>query len=163
MAWRAVFRRVPSWDACLALAAPVGCAGLLAEGYARTAIGDAEPAAACAFAPLALSTAHAETLTRRGLVVVDNVLSSQELATARRDAAALSRGARFEFAGDHGERSDAVCWVRNDENDVGDGLRHAMRLLRGVAGALEQRGYVVSTSAEIKFHGAFVLNGVEST
>ena len=72
--WRQTLRRIPSWDACLALAVPAGCAGMLAEAYGRTAIGDAEPAAACAFAPLALSAANAETLTRRGLVVVDNFL-----------------------------------------------------------------------------------------
>ena len=40
--WRQTLRRVPSWDACLALAVPAGCAGLLAEAYGRTAIGDAE-------------------------------------------------------------------------------------------------------------------------
>ena len=89
--WRQTLRRIPSWDACLALAVPAGCAGMLAEAYTRTAIGDAEPAAACAFAPLALSAANAETLTRRGLVVVDDVLSAGELAAARRDAATLAR------------------------------------------------------------------------
>ena len=65
---------------------------MLAEAYGRTAIGDAEPAAACAFAPLALSAAKAETLTRRGLVVVDDVLSAGELAAARRDAATRCAG-----------------------------------------------------------------------
>ena len=85
--WRQTLRRIPSWDACLALAVPAGCAGMLAEAYGRTAIGDAEPAAACAFAPLALSAANAETLARRGLVVVDNFLSPGELAAARRDPA----------------------------------------------------------------------------
>ena len=140
--WRQALRRIPSWDACLALAVPAGCAGLLAEAYGRTAIGDAEPAAACAFAPLALSAANAETLTRRGLVVVDDVLSPGELAAARRDAATL---ARFSPAGDHGERGDAVCWVRGDDADVGAGLRQAMRLLRGVPDALARRGYEVIT------------------
>ena len=140
--WRATLRRIPSWDACLALAVPVGCAGVLAEAYGRTAIGDAEPAAACAFAPLTLSAANAETLTRRGLVVVDDVLSARELAAARRDAATL---ARFAPAGDHGERGDAVCWVRGDDADVGVGLQRAMRLLRGVPDALARRGYEVST------------------
>ena len=134
--WRQTRRRVPSWDACLALAVPAGCAGMLAEAYGRTAISDAEPAAACAFAPLALSAANAETLTRRGLVVVDEVLSAGELAAARRDAATL---ARFAPAGDHGERGDAVCWVRGDDDDVGAGLRQAMRLLRGVPDALARR------------------------
>ena len=100
------------------------------------------PAAACAFAPLALSAANAETLTRRGLVVVDDVLSPGELAAARRDAATL---ARFTPAGDHGERGDAVCWVRGDDDDVGAGLRQAMRLLRGVPDALARRGYEVIT------------------
>ena len=97
--WRQTLRRIPTWDACLALAVPAGCAGMLAEAYTRTAIGDAEPAAACAFAPLALSAANAETLTRRGLVVVEDVLSARELAAARRDAAPL---ARFAPAADHG-------------------------------------------------------------
>ena len=140
--WRATLRRIPSWDACLALAVPAGCAGMLAEAYGRTAIGDAEPAAACAFAPLVLSAANAETLARRGLVVVDNFLSPGELAAARRDAATL---ARFAPAGDHGERGDAVCWVRGDDDDVGAGLRQAMRLLRGVPDALARRGYEVAT------------------
>ena len=44
--WRQTLRRIPSWDACLALAVPAGCAGMLAEAYGRTAIGDAEPAEA---------------------------------------------------------------------------------------------------------------------
>merc|ERR1712091_4541 len=78
--------RRPSW----------GCAGMLAEAYGRTAIGDAEPAAACAFAPLALSAANAETLTRRGLVVVDDVLSAGELAAARRDAATPTSAPAFD-------------------------------------------------------------------
>merc|ERR1712097_132195 len=111
--WRQTLRRLPSWDACLALVVPAGCAGMLAEAYGRTAIGDAEPAAACAFAPLALSAANAETLER------------------------------FAPAGDHGERGDAVCWVRGDDADVGAGLRQAMRLLRGVPDALARRGYEV--------------------
>ena len=48
-------------------------------------------------------------------------------------------------AGDHGERGDSVCWVRGDDDDVGAGLRQAMRLLRGVPDALARRGYEVIT------------------
>ena len=47
-----------------------GCAGLLAEAYGRTAIGDAEPAAACAFAPLAPRVAH---LRQRGMILAFDV------------------------------------------------------------------------------------------
>ena len=138
----ATLRRIPSWDACLALAVPAGCAGMLAEAYGRTAIGDAEPAAACAFAPLALSAANAETLHTARSRGRRRFLSPRELAAARRDAATL---ARFAPAGDHGERGDAVCWVRGDDDDVGAGLRQAMRLLRGVPDALARRGYEVAT------------------
>ena len=118
------------------------------EAYGRTEIGDAEAAAACRFAPLSLSAANAATLGRRGLVVIDGVLSQRQLAAARRDASGLRAG-RFALAGDHGERGDAVSWVRGDDADVGDGLRHAVRMLRGVADELERHGYVASTTHRV--------------
>jgi len=121
---------------------------VLLEAYGRTEIGDAEAAAACRFAPLSLSAANAATLGRRGLVVIDGVLSQRQLAAARRDASGLRAG-RFALAGDHGERGDAVSWVRGDDADVGDGLRHAVRMLRGVADELERHGYVASTTHRV--------------
>ena len=142
--WRAALRRAPSWDAALALAAPLGCAGLLAEAHARTDLADAEPPAAAAHAPLALGAGAARRLAADGLLVVDGALSARQLAAARRGAAALAP-TRFARAGDHGERGDRVCWVRPDDAAAGDGLLLAVAVVRGVAAALERDGYAATT------------------
>ena len=106
-------------------------------------------------------------LEKNGLVVIEGALGGRALAAARADAAATRAERRPAINGGSDDdggaagataavRQDLVCWVRATDGTPAapdpadrawerglseDGLRHALRLLRGVAAALEARGY----------------------
>jgi len=158
---RAALRRAPSVDAALALAAPAGCAALLVEAHLRTELGDAEDPAACRCAgPAVVGAAAVRALERDGIAVVDGFLSAAELRAARRDVARLGRD-RFARVGDHGERGDAVCWVRGGRGG-GAGLAAAVARVRGVAAAVEGHGYAGSTAHRVPRQCQLAVHGAAS-
>lgn len=102
-----------------------------------------EPASEAAYAstastlPLAALAAAATAIRKGQVVVLDKVLSDQELQDARGDVAALLHDSGGTFKdnanADPSVRRDSVVWVTGDEAGVGPGLKHAVALLRGLA------------------------------
>lgn len=80
---------------------------------------------------------------KEGIVVIDNVLTPDELRLARVDLAAMLVGdSFFEKTEQHSEdtRTDRVCWISevipNQRSIIGTGMRDALRVVRSVPFAL---------------------------
>lgn len=81
--------------------------------------------------------AVARAIRKGHVVVLDTMLSDQELRAARGDVDALLHKGGGAFAAnanqDASVRRDSVVWVTGQEVGVGPGLKHAVALLRGLA------------------------------
>lgn len=81
--------------------------------------------------------AIARALRRGHVVVIDPVMSDQELLAAQNDVKALLRQGDGAFAvnanDDSSVRLDSVAWVTGEEAGTGPGLKHAVALLKGLA------------------------------
>lgn len=111
----------------------------------------AQRAAACAYGPSAelVVPSVAAELARCGIVELRGALSPAQLAAARRDVARIvAERDRFEEPGNATDvRQDAITWLEplaccdqaggGDDDEAGHGLNHCVRLLRGVAHALQ--------------------------
>ena len=108
-------------------------------------------------APPIVNADARRTLQREGFVVLDGALSEPLLAAARRDCAALAACGELARTEQHSRRvrSDCVCWIteRGEREETGtrpdgsapalaagDGLRAALRRLRGIAAELNGGG-----------------------
>ena len=83
------------------------------------------------------------TFQKDGIVVIDNVLTADELRLARENLAEMLVGdAFFGNTEQHGEdtRTDRVCWISetipNQRSIIGTGMRDALRVVRSVPFAL---------------------------
>ncbi|CAK0876875.1 unnamed protein product [Prorocentrum cordatum] len=142
------------------LAVPSVCAATLLEAHLSTEVGDAQPASACRCPALAgvLTPARVRALERDGFLVLegrDAPLGPGVVSQARGDAVAAMQQGRFaRTSNDSDVRQDMVCWIRETDGTpdavddthrrvrrLGDGLLECVRLLRGVAQALETSGY----------------------
>jgi hypothetical protein len=86
--------------------------------------------------------------TGSGIVVIDNVLTSSELAAARLEIKKLlDSDTNFETNGhkDEAVRNDLVLWISESlgdhESKLGSGLLTALRLVRSIPLELEEYGY----------------------
>ena len=149
----AALRRRTFDEVCM-VAVPCGLACFWWSEFQPSAeMRSAQRAAGCKYHPSAdLIGPHVATeLARRGIVELKGALTFQELAAARRDLAALVEiPGNFGATGNAADvRQDAVVWLQprrpnyvgaggHDRSFSGAGLEHCVRLLRGVAHALEE-------------------------
>lgn len=157
--------RIFSLDGAVALLAASTGALVLAEGYHRTSLGDAQTASECRYPPVShiLTAKHVRELEKGDMVVLRNVLSKAQLKGVR-DEISMSTIPWKQHDNDDDVRQDSVCWVRESDgqnsdlgltNGVkerarrqqhGDGMIHCIKLLRGVPFLLERHGYETSNS-----------------
>jgi hypothetical protein len=149
--------RALRFDTVLAFAAPLGCAALLLEAFARTAHGDSQLPERCACdATTAVVTAeHVRELERSGIVLIPLALGVEPLAAARADARRVCASGRLGASGNAAAvRQDRVMTIRESDGTaaagsaharalapLGAGLLHAVRVARGVSHALDVHGY----------------------
>jgi hypothetical protein len=148
-------------DAMVALAIPLGCSALLLEAYTRTELQDAEGSTQCRFSATSalIKPSHVRQLEKEGIVTIPNALSAEQLKCAREDVMkfAKSKTSFHRSMNDTDVRQDMISWVRVDQEEdtitkdssssephLGNHLSHCVKLIRGVASALEENGYVGS-------------------
>lgn len=156
--WSQRLRRYASsvrGDSVIALAVPLGCIALLCEAYTRTELADAEASAACHFTPTSalIQPSHVRQLEKEGIVVIPNALSAEQLKNTRCDVVKFSNTKSFfhKSNNDTDVRQDYISWIRVDQDDrtnkelpnvfIGKHLSHCVKLIRGVAKALEEHDY----------------------
>lgn len=115
----------------------VGLGTLISSARSESVLSD--PASEAAYSPtfpLAFP-AVARAIREGQVVVLDTMLSDQELRAAREDVGALLQQGGGAFAAnandDTSVRRDSVVWITGQEAGVGPGLKHAVSLLRGLA------------------------------
>lgn len=147
-------------DASALLIAPASCVALLIEAYTRTEISDADRPKQCQYDAISnrISREHVQRLERWGFVILEcseAVVNSRTLESARAEVATYSSQGRFSSSQNGSDvRRDSVCWLRETDGTpgavhaedrqmkpLGAAMMHCAQILRGVAFALEQRGY----------------------
>jgi hypothetical protein len=121
---------------------------------------------------------HVKELQTKGFIVIDNVLTKDELSSARRDIQRMSARLGESPNDDSSIRTDNICFLRqgdrdevlarrirlptgtlkdedngvisdgNSCNNNGEGLLHVQRLLRGLANRLEELQFIGFPSSE---------------
>ncbi len=115
----------------------VGLGSLISSAQSESVLSD--PASEAAYSstfPVAFPTV-ASAIRDGHVVVLDTMLSDQELHAAREDVDILLQQGGGAFAAnankDTSVRRDSVVWITGKETGVGPGLKHAVALLRGLA------------------------------
>lgn len=149
-------------DTWVALSIPLGCSVLLLEAYTRTELQDADVSSKCYFPATSalINASHVRQLENEGIVMIPHALSADQLKHAREDVMTFAKSRTFfhKSMNDVDVRQDFISWVRVDQEQVtettkdplssnphvGNHLSHCVKLIRGVAMALEENGYVRS-------------------
>ena len=129
------------------------------DAICESELADAETAAACRYPPASslITAQHVRTMEDRGFVVLHNALSPPQLEAARLDVQKL-RYSSSAHGNEDSVRGDSICWVRETDGTEsnaataspqkdqphGDGLYHAIKLVRSIAYCLEHHGYTRS-------------------
>lgn len=148
-------------DSLVALSIPLGCCVLLLEAYSRTELQDADVSSKCHFPATSalINASHVRQLENEGMVTIPNVLSAEQLKSAREDVMKFAKSKTFfhRSMNDSDVRQDYISWIRVDQEQdsttkdslssiphMGNHLSHCVKLIRGVTMALEENGYVGS-------------------
>ena len=144
-----ILRRL-NLDNAMASIVGISSAVVLGEAYLRTSLSDAETARECRYPPVSdiLSAAHVRELEKNHMVIIHNVLTSSELAGARKSARDLGDSMdRTNHQNDSDVRQDQICVVKeSDTNEHGDDMMHCIKLLRGIPFLLDRFNYNSSSS-----------------
>lgn len=151
-----VIRKAP----CRTVLAPVACGALMLDQYRRIWLPDNDPSCHCQYTVTdrLLTGAHIRRLERDGFVVLEgpeSVLDSGTVRSANAEVSTFFAGGRFSRSVNGSAiRQDMVCWLQEtdgtpkapDPDDrlhkpLGRSMLHCMRLLRGIAHALDEHGY----------------------
>jgi len=168
MVARRLLRRLGSADVAALITVPPACALTFLEAYMRTDVADADLPHKCQYSPIAgcLRSTQVRQLEQNGFVVLEGAsapISGCLLRQAREGAMAVQQEEkRFALStNDADVRQDHLCWLRETDGmpaapvqdrqwaPLDKALVHCMRLLRGVAWALECHQYTCSHQHQV--------------
>jgi hypothetical protein len=94
-----------------------------------------------------IDLATMESLKQQGIVIIDNVLSADELDAAQQDLKLMLKNKTFENTDQHSEeiRTDSICFISepiaNQSVTLGHGMRDALRIVRSIPLQLIAHGF----------------------
>ncbi len=164
-----VSHRLPKvgFDGVAILGVVIFAAATLANANNETELGDAQNAKDASSLLIDQSYITEDVvrlLSLNGVVVIKNVLSTAELAAARKDSLSILAEGRMQYAGGNSKiiRQDKVCFIRGSDGSalavdvpaqahkpVGAGLQHCISLLRGSTQKLQDLGYSRSINHKV--------------
>jgi hypothetical protein len=150
----------------IAIGIPVGCVALLTEAYFRTDLRDAEAPSNCAFEASSgiIKEHHVRELEKKGVVIIRDALGPAAVLAARKDICDFRDGGSSNFilsGNDDDVRQDKVAWIKDNINSrtaecqssdapkLGEDLARCIRLVRGIANALEKMEYTGSFTHKV--------------
>lgn len=155
-------------DALIAIAIPMLCTFVLAEGYFRTSLSDADSSTTCRYPPVAsvVGRKHVRELERAGYVVIPNAVPPHILAQARKDVSVVisKRQDNDELTSGEvgGDDDDLVQWesVDNDDDSAKKGRGDSVCWLRESDGSDNSNNSDAAPLGDGIYHCIKFLRGV---
>lgn len=152
--------RVFSRDVRSVLMIPV--AGIICglELYRQMHLSEKDPSRKCKYAATQtiINAQHVRTLERDGLIVLGcdlPVLNDKSLAAVQKEVQSYFLRGLFSRQANGRKsnvRGDLVCWTKENDEHLSSEMLHCLRLLRGVADALEKHEYAKSKGHYVARH-----------